>query len=176
MKKIILMLFITFFSLGKEAIVINVKYDTLTIKKNKKDNEVLEIIGLKKDEEVIREVYKNNIFISSKRYKYVDGKKILFYERKVELNSDREIIIDDEIVYYDNGNFKQRFTMFPKGYPKKNNGYDDRIKFELRQFNEGGKEIYAEGGLYPLVSNAYFPPMFSNLLKTKEFQYLIPEL
>jgi hypothetical protein len=131
---------------------------------------------LENGNEVITETYKDNIFISSKRFKYIDNRKVLFYERNVKLNSDNEIITDDEIVYHLNGKFRQRFTMFPKGVPKKNNEYDERIKFELIKFNEMGEEIYAEGGLYPMVSNAYFPVMFNNLVKTKEFQYLIPKL
>ncbi|MCP1226459.1 hypothetical protein [Sebaldella sp. S0638] len=173
MAKIIFMIVLTFFSLGKEAIILDVKYDTLLIRKNKADNENLEITGLENGKEVISEVYRNEIFISGKRYKYINGKKVLLYERNVELNQDNEVVIDDEVVYYLSGKLRQRFKLFPKGYPLKNNEYDNRIKFSSTYFNEEGEIINSEAGLYPVVSNVLFTPLFIYLVRTKELIYLM---
>lgn len=155
----------------KELINIKIDYDSITINKIKDSSgkELLVISGLLKNREVIQEVYQNDELVLAERYKYFNnGEKKLFYQRKVQKD------IDDEVVFYENGNKRQEFVFYPNGAPdKERKSYDLDFKFFYAYYSLEGKTEEIESGKYPLMSNAYFTPFFKNLAISNEIKYLM---
>jgi antitoxin component YwqK of YwqJK toxin-antitoxin module len=172
MKKIFLMLIICIVIFGKNELVsIEIDYNSIMLSKIKDSSgkELLVISGLLKNREVIKEVYQNDELILAERYKYSNnGEKKLFYQRKVQKD------IDDEVIFYENGNKRQEFVFYPNGVPdKERKSYDLDIKFFYAYYSLEGKIEEIESGKYPLMSNAYFSPLFKNLAISKEVRYLM---
>ena len=172
MKKIVLMFMICIAIFGKKELVnIEVDYDSITINKIKDSSgkELLVISGLLNNKEVIKEVYQNDALVLAERYKYSNnGEKKIFYQRKVQKD------IDDEVVFYENGNKRQEFVFYPNGAPDKGHkSYDQDLKFFYAYYSLEGKTEEIESGKYPLMSNVYFTPLFKNLAISKEIIYLM---
>lgn len=170
MKKLIMMFIICISVFGKKELIdMKTNYDSIMLNKilGSSQKELLVITGLLKNKEVVREIYQNGNLVLAERYKYSDnGKKYLFYQRKVQKD------IDDEIVYYENGNKRQEFVFYPNGIPDGKN-YDLDIIFFYAYYTLDGEKIDSASGKYPAMSNVLFPPVFDELPKSKEVRYLM---
>ena len=154
-KKLILMILLIAGAYGKELIDASVMYDTIQITKYFSDEgkELIEITGLYRGDLLIKEIYENKKMTYSERYKYNDkGEKYLFYLRKTQK------FIDDEVVYYENGNKRQEFVLYPNGIPFDNKfeKFDENIKFIYVHYNLEGEKIERESGLYYPRANILF--------------------
>lgn len=173
MKKIcFLLLFINFFSFSKKLIDISSEFDKVVIKKITTNNEEfdIEVKGFLGERETIVELYKNKNFVSSKKYKYNENKeKILVYEK----NSQKNVI--EEKIYYNDGSIYQIFNFYPRGMPygKKNEEFDQRVRFVLRRYNVNNEIIDDIAGEAPVVSGALFPAKFESLVNSKEFMKMM---
>ncbi len=166
-KKLILMIILIVGVYGKELIDVSVVYDTIQITKYFSDEgkELMEIAGLYRGDLLIKEIYENKKMIYSERYKYNDkGEKYLFYLRKIQK------YIDDEVVYYENGNKCQELVLYPKGIPFDNKfkKFDENIKFIYFYYNLEGEKIERESGLYYPRANILFSPIFDQLPTSEE--------
>ena len=166
-KKLILMIILITGAYGKELIDVSVLYDTIQITKyfSNEGKELMEITGLYKGDLLIKEIYENKKLIYGERYKYNNkGKKYLFYLRKTQK------FIDDEVVYYENGNKRQEFVLYPNGIPFDNKfeKFDENIKFIYAYYNLEGDKIERESGLYYPRTNILFSPIFDQLPTSKE--------
>ena len=174
MKKILFFLFfISNLILGREFISPKVSYDTISIKKtlDKSNKEVLIIYGLLSDKITVKEFYINNKFLLGERYRFNDNKELYkFYQRSVKFDKNLEVIEDREDIFYENGKLQQSMTLFPKGAPygKKNDKFDEDLIFILTYWDREGKIEMNEAGKFPVVSNALFSSIFSNLASSKE--------
>ena len=168
MRKIILFLLFTLALFSepvrinyKEKIweAINITYNKLVIDSNEEG--VIKISGYMNGEIVVEEVYNNtNLkieFIYGKRYRIVDNKKILVYERVKD---------DKEIIYYNNGKVLREFIY----QDKKDNIYI------IKAYDENGNLILntATQTLSDGLMDYMKTPIFKNLINSSEFGKIIP--